>query len=90
MTLVSGVMWRKRRGNVLSPGSLNLLGLDPRLPLESVEEDEANDETEVEEENHDDSGDDGGLRATNVTWVPDIISRDGSWIVFLIILVDLI
>jgi len=76
MTVVSGVVWWQRRRNILSPGSgsLHLLRLAPRLPLQSVEEDEAGDETEVEEENHDDGGDDGGLWTADVAWVPDIIS----------------
>ena len=70
---MSGVMRRQGWRNILSSaGPLHLLRLAPGLPLESVEEDEARDEAEVEEEHHDGRGNDGGLGTADVARVSNI------------------
>ena len=71
---MSGIVWRQRRGKVLTsrPQVLNLLSLDPGFPLESVEEDEASYETEVEENNNNDGGHYSGLGTADVARIADI------------------
>ena len=71
---MSGIVWRQRRRKGLTPGShvLHLLGLDPGLPLKSVEKDEASNEAEVEEHDNNDRGDYGGLGTADVAWIADI------------------
>ena len=71
---MSGIVRRQRRRKVLTsrPQVVHLLGLHPGLPLESVEEDEAPDETEVEENNNNDGGHYGGLGTAYVARIADI------------------
>lgn len=71
---MSGIVWRQRRRKVLTSGPqvLNLFGLNPGFPLQSVEEDEASDETEVEENNNNDGGHYGGLGTADVARIADI------------------
>ena len=71
---MSRVVRGQRRRKVLTswPHVLHLFGLDPGFPLESVEEDEASNETEVEENNNNDGGDYGGLWTADVARIADI------------------
>lgn len=71
---MSGIVRRQRRRKVLTsrPQVVHLLGLHPGFSLESVEEDEAADETEVEENNDNDGGDYGGLGTADVARIADI------------------
>ena len=71
---MSGIVRRQRRRKVLTsrPQVVHLLGLHPGFSLESVEEDEAPDETEVEENNDNDGGHNGGLGTADVAWIADI------------------
>ena len=71
---MSGIVRRQRRGKVLTSGPhiLHLLGLDPGLPLQSVEKDEASNEAEVKEHDNNDRGDYGGLGTADIAWIADI------------------
>ena len=71
---MSGIVRGQWRGQILTPGPrvLSLLGLHPGLPLQSVEEDEASNKTEVEEDNDNDGGHDCGLGTADVARIADI------------------
>ena len=71
---MSGIVRRKRRRKVLTswPQVVHVLGLHPGFSLESVKEDEASDETEVEENNNNDGGHYGGLGTADVARIADI------------------
>ena len=54
----------------------HLLDLGPVLPFGPVEEDEARHQPGVEEDHHDDDGNDGALGAAHVARVTQVCGRD--------------
>ena len=53
-------------------GLVSIFGLAPVFPFQSVEEYEASNEAEVEKQDHNDRGNDGGLWTADVAWVSNI------------------